>query len=310
MWSITSGSTSLSPLPPCSISSMCINQSTSKSVTPSRKQRMNGFISEIQRFSLHDGPGIRSTVFLKGCNMNCVWCHNPETILAKPHLQFFESKCIGCGNCAPGTATEAPTFTDSRGTVRVFRDNCHAKALVRIGTEMSVDDVLADVLQDINFYRTSGGGVTLSGGEVTIQPAFAAALLKRLQSEGIHTAIQTNLAAPWSVIESLLPYLDLVMFDIKHMNSATHKQWTGIGNETILENARRLNQTTVSQIARTPVIPGFNDTVHDIQQIAEFLSGFTSLALYELLNFNPLGADKYTSMGKTYPLQDARPLPF
>jgi pyruvate formate lyase activating enzyme len=274
---------------------------------------ITGTITDIQRFSLNDGPGIRTTVFFKGCNMNCSWCHNPETINPKPELQFFRSKCIGCGGCRraaePDAADPAPCFTDDEGVARYYRGNCHAEALVRVGRTVSPGDILGEALQDRNFYANSRGGVTLSGGEVTVQSAFARETLSLLKTNGIHTAIETNLAAPWERIEPLLPSLDLVMFDIKHMDSATHREWTGIGNERILENARRLGSLDLPLIVRTPVIPGFNDRAAAISEIAAFAAGLSALDYYELLAFNPLGADKYRCLGKPYLLQDAPMIP-
>lgn len=272
---------------------------------------MLGTITDIQRFSLNDGPGIRTTVFCKGCNMRCSWCHNPETINPRPELQFFRSKCIGCGHCAPGadTVDSSPCFTDDEGRLRHYRGNCHAEALVQVGRTVTPQDILADALQDRNFHANSGGGVTLSGGEVTVQAEFARETLALLKSKGIHTAIETNLATPWERLEPLLPLLDLVMFDIKHMDSDKHREWTAIGNERILENARRLGATGLALIARTPVIPEFNDNAADISMIAAFVATLPALKHYELLAFNPLGADKYRCMGKPYLLHDAPMIP-
>lgn len=269
-----------------------------------------GCITEIQRFSLNDGPGLRATVFCKGCNMRCSWCHNPETIDLRPELQFFESKCICCGGCRPGEDTvEADPRTclmDASGKLRHYRGNCQAGALVQVGRMVTPEDVLAEVLEDENFYRNSGGGVTLSGGEVTIQTEFACDTLKLCKEEGIHTAIETNIATPWARIEKLLPVLDLVMFDIKSMNEAKHREWTGVGLQRILENADRLNESEVPLIIRTPVIPEFNDTVEDLVAIAGRIARYRNLEYYELLPFNPLGADKYKCMGKAYRMENAR----
>ncbi|WP_043581981.1 glycyl-radical enzyme activating protein [Geminisphaera colitermitum] len=274
---------------------------------------ITGIITDIQRFALHDGPGIRTTVFCKGCNMRCAWCHNPETINPRPELQFFRSRCIGCGHClaAPDTsgagasADAALCFTDDTGVARHYRGDCHAEALVKVGREVAPQDVLAEALQDKNFYANSGGGVTLSGGEVTVQTHFALETLALLKASGIHTAIETNLAVPWEQLESLLPLLDLVMFDIKHMDSVTHREWTGVANERILENARHLGALDLPLVVRTPVIPDFNDNANAIEAIAMFAATLPALDYYELLAYNPLGSDKYRCMGKPYLLKDA-----
>lgn len=267
---------------------------------------MDGLITEIQRFSLHDGPGIRTTVFTKGCNMQCRWCHNPETIRARPELQFFPEKCIACGNCCPSPdADPNDCLTDPDGHLRQYKGNCHAKALVKVGRSVTPQAVVEEVLQDRQYYANSGGGVTLSGGEVTLQAEFSKATLSLCKEHGIHTAIETNLAMPWERIATLLPYLDLILFDIKSMDDALHREWTGVGLERILDNARRLGASDVSLIVRTPVIPGFNDTASTFTAIAEFIAPLPTLQYYELLPFNPLGADKYKCMGKPYLMEDA-----
>ncbi len=274
---------------------------------------ISGTITDIQRFSLNDGPGIRTTVFFKGCNLRCAWCHNPETINPRPELQFFRAKCIGCGGCAPGPDTtpagSSASFTDDAGVVRHYRGNCHAEALVQVGRTVSAADILDEAMQDRNFYANSLGGVTLSGGEVTVQSPFAREALALLKANGLHTAIETNIATPWERIEPLLPFLDLVMFDIKHLNSVTHREWTGFGNELILENARRLGELKLPVIVRTPVIPGFNDEAGAISAIATFVATLPALEYYELLAYNPLGADKYRCLGIPYLLHDVLMIP-
>jgi pyruvate formate lyase activating enzyme len=282
--------------------------------TPASAPVATGIITDIQRFSLHDGPGIRTTVFFKGCNMRCSWCHNPETINPRPELQFFRSKCIGCGHCSPNFDADSGSdagmsFTDDTGMVRHYRGDCYAEALVRVGREVSPQEIIDEAMQDMSFYKNSGGGVTLSGGEVTTQPGFAREILALLKTRGIHTAIETNLSVAWEKLEPLLPLLDLVMFDIKHMDSAAHREWTGISNKRILENARRLGALGRPLIVRTPVIPGFNDTVAAIGAVAAFAATLPALDYYELLAYNPLGADKYRCMGKPYPLKDAPLVP-
>ncbi len=274
---------------------------------------VQGLITDIQRFSLNDGPGIRTTVFAKGCNMKCAWCHNPETISGQPQVQFLADKCIGCGGCRPDAdslgANDEDIITDATGRRRHYRGNCQARALVKVGRLVTADDVLRESLQDRRFYENSHGGVTLSGGEITTQLAFALATLSLLKAYGIHTAIETNLATTWDQFDKLLPMLDLVMFDIKTMDVDLHREWTGIGNERILDNARKISERRVPLIVRTPVIPGFNDNAEAIGAVAEFIRDYPNLSYYELLAFNPLGTDKYRCLGLPYRMQNAPLIP-
>lgn len=276
---------------------------------------MKGIITEIERFSLKDGPGIRTTVFFKGCNMACKWCHNPETLSVRPQLMVYPQHCLGCGACAAACSSGARSIEE--GALRYDRskctgcgacaDSCFTGALVMSGREMTVEDVMGEVLQDRAYYENSGGGVTLSGGELTTQPQFARELLKTLKSEGISTALETNLYAPWSVYESLLPYVDLMMFDIKVFDSEAHKKWTGVDNQRILENSMKVAASGKPYLVRTPVIPGVNDTEEEIGRIAEFVGGLGGAQYYELLLFNPLGESKYQALQAKNEFQGARP---
>jgi pyruvate formate lyase activating enzyme len=274
---------------------------------------MNGLITDIQRFSLNDGPGIRTTVFAKGCNMRCAWCHNPETIGGLPQLEFFAAKCIGCGGCKPAADTASASaedlLTDPAGKLRHYRGNCEARALVKVGRTVTPDAVLREAMQDRRFYENSHGGVTLSGGEIAVQMDFALQTLALLKANGIHTAIETNLAAAWEQFEKLLPLLDLVMFDIKTMDDGRHREGTGVGNERILENAQRLSEQKIPLVVRTPVIPGFNDNAESVEGVAEFIRDFANLSYYELIAFNPLGADKYRCLGLPYLMPEAQMIP-
>ncbi len=232
-----------------------------------------GRIFNIQRFSIHDGPGIRTIVFLKGCYMRCAWCCNPES-------QRYEIETLK-----------------------------EREKIKTVGKDVTVDDIMPELLADIPYYRRSGGGVTLSGGEVLAQADFAAELLRACKEAGLHTAIETTANAPYSDIEKLLPYLDLCMMDIKHMDSAKHKEYTKAPNERILENAARLARSGVELIIRTPVIPTFNDSPEDIRAIARFARSLGSVKEYHLLPYHRLGTDKYSGLGRSYSLSEILPPP-
>ncbi|NBJ90114.1 glycyl-radical enzyme activating protein [Acutalibacter sp. 1XD8-36] len=278
---------------------------------------MKGIITEIERFSLRDGPGIRTTVFLKGCNMACKWCHNPETLQIKPQLMVYPEKCLGCGACVRVCPSGARTIKD--GALHYSRaictgcgacaNDCFTGALILSGREMTVEEVMEEILQDRAYYKNSGGGVTLSGGELTTQPEFARALLETVKAEGISTALETNMHAPWHVYESLLPLVDLVMFDIKIFDCEAHRKWTGVSNERVLENARKLAKTGKDFLVRTPVIPGVNDSQEEIGNIAEFAGSLGGAQYYELLLFNPLGESKYQALQTDNHFEGASPSP-
>ena len=280
-----------------------------------------GTVFNIQRFSIHDGPGIRTTVFLKGCWLRCFWCHNPEGIRATAEVQFYPERCIGCGDCVlvcPEGAhvLERDAHDFDRSVCQACgrcTETCYAGALELTGSVMSIDEVMAEVLQDLAFYANSGGGVTLSGGEPLLQRAFARTILERCKAEGIHTAIETTANCPWRSLAELLPTTDLVMMDLKHMDSDKHRAATGVPNERILANARQLMQTDKTVLFRVPVVPTINDTPEEIGDIAAFVRQLADLRLennhqgteapppaFELLAFHRLAADKYQSLGWDY----------
>jgi pyruvate formate lyase activating enzyme len=269
---------------------------------------MRGIVTDIMRFSLKDGPGIRTTVFLKGCNMVCKWCHNPETLALKPQIMSYSERCIGCFNCARacrhgaivvegyGPASRLAFYKEKCVNCGACADVCYAGARVMSGKEMTVDEVMAEVLQDVNYYRNSGGGVTVSGGEVTVQSEFTQAILEACKREGISTAIETNMYADWKVFERLIPALDLVMLDVKLFNGEAHQKWTGVDNARVLENVKKMC-AHLPVIVRTPVIPGVNDNEEEIGKIATFVKGLDNVEYYELLLYNPLGESKYQALG-------------
>lgn len=268
-----------------------------------------GLIFDIERFSTADGPGIRSVVFFKGCNLHCYWCHNPESIRKEPELEWNPEECLHCGLCIPACSAQCHSLTEQGHDFhRELCKNCLAcakqcpvSALKVIGRTMSVEECMAELREDAAFYRRSGGGVTLSGGEVLLQSDFAAALLKQCREAGFHTAIESNLSLDRSCLEKLVPYLDLVMADIKHMDPQAHYRATGADNQVILEHLKWLDSQGIPLIVRTPVIPGFNDTPENIRQTAVFLKGLRNLCYYELLSYNPMGNSKRRRLGYHVP---------
>jgi len=284
-----------------------------------------GIIFDIQRFSIHDGPGIRTTVFFKGCSLRCFWCHNPEGLRPRPEIQFRPDRCIGCGECVAVCPQGAQAIENGTRVYRRERcqacgqcvETCYADALVLVGQEMTVEQVMAEILQDHAFYETSGGGVTLSGGEPVLQRDFARAILECCKAEGLHTAIETAGNCRWGSLSALLPATDLIMMDIKHLDPEAHHAATGISNERILANARRLAQTDKPMIFRIPVVPTVNDTPEEIGAIAAFVRRLADLRSekrhrpdgchdisLELLPFHRLAGDKYRSLGLDYRARD------
>ena len=275
--------------------------------------RERGIIFNVERYCLHDGPGVRTVVFLKGCPLRCFWCQNPEGLNRKREIQFIVRNCIMCRTCASVCPTNAHQFVEDRHIFLRERcidcgrcvESCPAGALQYTGREVSVEGVVEEVLQDKDYYDLSKGGVTLSGGEPLMQPEFSKAVLEGCKLMSIHTAIETSLFAPWESVEMVLPYVDLIMFDIKHIESSVHKRVTGVSNELILENARKLLfEAKVPLIVRTPIVPTVNDSSEVVVKIAEFIRGSSNLEYYELLPFHKLGQSKYQNLGLEYPAKD------
>ena len=274
---------------------------------------MQGLVSDIQRFSVHDGPGIRTTLFLKGCNLRCAWCHNPETLLARAEMQYFPQQCIGCAECAIVCPQHGHHLSD--GQHQIDRTSCtacgacvrgcYSGALQLVGREMTVEEAMGELRSDLPFYQQSGGGITISGGEPLLQADFTLAVLQACRAEGITTAIETNLCYPWQRLAPLLPYLDVLMFDLKMMDAVAHARWTGADNQQILNNARRLMREEMQLIVRTPLIAGINDSVEEISAIAEFLATLPGLCYYDLLPYHPLGVSKSQALGVDAGIFDA-----
>jgi len=272
------------------------------------RKMSEGVITNIQRFSIHDGPGIRTTVFLKGCNLRCFWCHNPETLAPKAEIQFFPERCIACGSCFRVCPNGAHVLVDDRHVFKrelcvgcgTCADNCFSEALVLVGEVKTHEQVIEEIKRDVAFYQTSGGGVTLSGGEPLMQFQFSYDILEGCRREGIHTAIETAANWPWERVAAILPVVDLVMMDIKVLDSDHHRECTGVPNERILANAIKLGQQSQPLLVRTPIIPGVNDNKEEIGKIAAFVSKLPNLMYYELLPFHPMATSKYDSLDIDY----------
>lgn len=246
---------------------------------------MNGTIFDIQRFSVHDGPGIRTTVFMKGCSLRCGWCHNPEGLRPEPQVQFFKEHCIGCGRC--GGQRELENVS-----------KCPADALKQVGKTYTPDELLEEVLADRDFYGADGG-VTFSGGECLLQSDFVAHILSRLKACGVSTAVDTCGNVPWASIEKALPYCDTWLYDIKCADPQVHQKFTGSDNRRILENLKKLGQTGANIWIRVPVIPDCNDDPGEMEQIATIASSIPGVNRVTLMPYHTLGKSKYATLGLT-----------
>lgn len=277
--------------------------------------RAKGIVFDIMHFSVRDGPGIRTTVFLKGCPLRCQWCHNPESQSPKPELMFRPNLCIGCLECleacpegAIRTDGDVPVVDPERCVLcAACTEACTADARQIAGRELSVPDVMAEVLKDRPFFEESGGGVTISGGEPLQQPDFLAALLQTCQLEGLHTALDTSGLAAWDTLKSIAPLVDLFLFDIKAVDDETHIRFTGVSNRLILENLARLSRSGARILLRVPLIPGVNDSPQAVQALGELACGLPGLLGVELLPYHEAGVEKYRRLNRIYPLETAHP---
>lgn len=268
-------------------------------------ENVTGTIFGVQHFSIHDGPGIRSTVFLKGCQLRCLWCHNPESVIRRPILSFTSDKCLGCGNCFKVCRKNVHKIID--GKHLIDRDECigcgscqkecHGKALELVGREAAVKEVIEDVLRDKMYYETSNGGITLSGGEPLLQIDFVKAILEMAKRSGLHCAVETSGFCNYNLIESILPMVDLFLFDYKESNPEKHKEFTGVDNKLILENLRRLHDTGARILLRCPIIPGLNAREDHFSSIAGLTNELGNLEGAEILPYHSLGVSKADRMG-------------
>ena len=291
-----------------------------------QSNKPSALVSAIQKYTIHDGPGIRTEIFFKGCNMRCLWCSNPETISPKPQLGVYPSKCLSvrkCGYClkACPISDRSPLVFDENGQLysaqnasecqNCFKcaDVCPSRAIKLWGDLMSLDELMKIIEEDRSFYERSGGGVTLSGGEVMLQWEFAQILLKACKDAGINTCVETALHCPPSHMEAVYEHTDLVITDIKHMDSAKHLEYTGVGNDLILNNIRRTAQLGKKTVIRTPIVMGYNGDEDNIRATGAFIRDDLGgkIVQYQLLPYRKMGTEKYDSLCQAYPMGNYTP---
>ena len=283
-------------------------------------------VSNIQKYTIHDGPGIRTEIFFKGCNMRCLWCSNPETIERKPQLGVYPSKCLSlqkCGYClkeCPLTG-HSPICHDENGALSSVHmvpecdgcykcaDICPNRAIKLWGDNMTLRELSDIIEEDRSFYARTGGGVTLSGGEVMLQWEFAELLLKACKEAGINTCVETALNCPPEHMEAVYKYTDLVITDIKHMDTKKHQEYTGAGNELILRNIRRTVELGKTLVIRTPIVMGYNSDEGNIRATGAFIRDELGgkIVQFQLLPYRKMGTEKYDSLGQPYPMGDYEP---
>ena len=253
---------------------------------------MTATIFAIKRFAIHDGDGIRTTVFFKGCPLRCIWCHNPEGIAFEIQQAFYAHKCVGCGEC------KKESFTT---------ENCAGEARIVYGKEVTVEELLPILLEDKDFYDNSGGGVTLSGGECLMQADFCAALLKQLKAHGIHTAVDTCGFVPREALEKVIPYTDVFLYDLKAYDEDIHLQCTGRSNKLILENLTYLDSRGKNIEIRIPYVPDYND--NQMEKIVRFLAPMQHIAKVRILAYHNHAGSKYEALGMENTLPSRLPTP-
>lgn len=280
-----------------------------------------GIVFNIQRFTIHDGPGLRTELFLKGCPLRCDWCSNPESWMPNIQVGVYKTKCISrkkCGMCEDA-CPEPSMLNFYRGKLTAIdrskctnclacANDCPSDAIKQWGKAMSVEECMKEILRDVGYYERSGGGVTVSGGEPLLQSDFVAELFKACKEAGIQTCLESTFHVDWKEIEKVLPYTDIIISDIKHMDTDIHKQYTGVNNDRILENLKKLTQEEREFILRIPVIPNVNDDMGNIEATADFILNELGgrIRTLQLLSFMRLGEEKYASLGMPYKMQGVK----
>jgi pyruvate formate lyase activating enzyme len=275
----------------------------------------DGMIFDIQKYAIHDGPGIRTTIFFKGCPLRCWWCQNPEGQDLKPELIYRKSRCIDCGECVKNCPQEAISLGAEHVSINrencVLCDNCSricpSEALSIAGKQVSVKEILEEIEKDMTFFNESGGGVTFSGGEPLLQHDFLNALLNECKERDIHTIVQTCGFAPYETIDRVRDNVDLFWYDIKIMDDRKHAKYTGASNEHILENLKKLAENGSSIVISFPIIPGINDDAKNVTRIAQFIQPLPNIERVNLLPYHRAGIEKYKSLGKPYKLDRIQP---
>ena len=273
-----------------------------------------GIVFDIKRYAIHDGDGIRTTIFLKGCPLCCKWCHNPEGLDTKIQLGYIANTCMGCMRCIK--RCKKGCLSIENGQIRISEscdacgecvEYCPTNSLKLIGQEMSLDRLRKEIEKDRIFYETTGGGVTFSGGEVFMQTEFLLDALKMCKEMGVHTTIESSFMTRFENIKKVLNYVDQFIVDIKLMNADMHKEYTGVSNEIILNNIQKLMEYDVSLLIRTPLIPNITATKENLVAIGEFVSKLEHTVDIELLNYNPLAESKYPMVQQEYTLNGLKP---
>jgi len=280
-----------------------------------RKEISHPYVSNIQRFSLDDGPGIRTTVFFKGCNLHCAWCHNPECIVKNPTLQYWEDNCVNCGRCVAACPEGAHILQDEK---HVFlrekcnycgkcADLCRKKALVWMGKYYEPEELLAVICRDRAYFSHSGGGVTFSGGEPMLYSDYLIRIARLCREEGLHVAVDTAGNVPEARFDEVMPVADLFLYDVKCFDEDLHRYWTGVSNKQILSNLQHLHAHGASVFVRVPVIREFNGNLAELEKVADFLAPLTNIQLVQLLPYHSYGLGKYKSLGTVNILHDHTP---
>lgn len=275
-------------------------------------------VFNIQKYSIHDGPGIRTIVFLKGCLLKCIWCSNPESQELKSQVTFNFSRCIGCNSCIISCPVRAISL-DSLFVRKIDYKKCTgcdkciqicpAGALQKVGRLMTPREVLAEVIKDRIFYRKTNGGVTISGGEPLYQYDFFMGLLEEFKAAFLNVVVETTGYTSWENLEGALPLIDIVLYDFKHINSKKHRLFTGVDNSLIIENLKKLGEADVQVWLRMPIIPGYNDSLEDIENTTDLIKNIKNIQKVELLPYHKLGNSKYSKLGMIYKLKDLEPPP-